>query len=47
MPVLVNCFPNDIICWQSVILTFGLAAVLYYEGEVASMIAVIQGNKLY
>ena len=30
-----------------VVLTFGLAGVLYYEGEVSSMIAIIQGNSLY
>ena len=27
-----------------VILTFGLAGVLYYEGDVSSWIAIIQGN---
>ena len=30
-----------------IILTIGLAAVLYYEGEVSSKIAIIQGNTLY
>ena len=30
-----------------IILTLGLAAVLYYEGEVSSIIAIIQGNALY
>lgn len=27
-----------------VLLTLGLAGILYYEGEVSSMIAIIQGN---
>lgn len=27
-----------------VVLTLGLAAVLFYEGEVSSLIAIIQGN---
>ena len=30
-----------------VILTFGLALVIYLEGEVSSYIAIIIGNKLY
>lgn len=30
-----------------VILTAGLAGVLYYEGEVSTMIAIIQGNEMY
>ena len=30
-----------------VILTIGLALVLYYEGEVSSRIAIIQGNNIY
>ena len=30
-----------------VILTLGLSGVLYYEGEVSSKIAIMQGNSIY